>query len=277
MKIQVLGSAAYERIPSMFCNCAVCTKARKNKKKETRTQTQTLIDDKLLIDFGMDNYIHFANNDIDFSAIENLLVTHAHIDHFATPELVMRGGFGAHDLTYTDLKIYGTKEVGELYEKQPGYASQYIEIQPYKPFQAGKYTITAVPAIHGTPNPVCYIIDDGKKCLFYSLDTAVWDDEMYEKMKVIKKPFDMVLCDCTIGVWKGLKFGGHMSFDGNVYHREKLREIGLVTDKTVWMATHFSHNHIIDDKGNIFLTDELDALAKSYGMLSARDGITIEI
>ena len=54
MKIRYLGTAAAERTPAMFCNCDVCRRAAALGGKNIQTQTQSLIDDKLLIDFSGD-------------------------------------------------------------------------------------------------------------------------------------------------------------------------------------------------------------------------------
>lgn len=54
MKIQFLGTAAYEGIPAMFCQCEQCNTARKRGGKNLRTRSQALIDGKLLIDFPAD-------------------------------------------------------------------------------------------------------------------------------------------------------------------------------------------------------------------------------
>jgi phosphoribosyl 1,2-cyclic phosphate phosphodiesterase len=72
MKIKILGTAAYERVPAMFCQCAVCEQARKLKGKNMRTQAQTLIDNELLVDFGQDNYIHYLSSGADYTKIKNI-------------------------------------------------------------------------------------------------------------------------------------------------------------------------------------------------------------
>ena len=43
MKIQILGTSAYERIPATFCNCPICKKARKLQGKNVRTQAQAIM------------------------------------------------------------------------------------------------------------------------------------------------------------------------------------------------------------------------------------------
>ena len=51
MKIQILGTAAAEGWPALFCNCEACRRAREKGGKNIRTRAGTLIDDQLLIDF----------------------------------------------------------------------------------------------------------------------------------------------------------------------------------------------------------------------------------
>ena len=54
MKIQILGTAAAEGWPALFCNCEACRRAREKGGKNIRTRAGTLIDDQLLIDFSAD-------------------------------------------------------------------------------------------------------------------------------------------------------------------------------------------------------------------------------
>lgn len=81
---------AAEGIPALFCNCPLCTYAREHHKREVRTRSQALIDEKLLIDFPADSYKHALENEIDLSAISYLLITHSHDDHFYPMDLLMR-------------------------------------------------------------------------------------------------------------------------------------------------------------------------------------------
>ncbi len=42
MKIKYLGTAAYEGLPAIFCECDTCNEARKRKGKNIRTRSQAL-------------------------------------------------------------------------------------------------------------------------------------------------------------------------------------------------------------------------------------------
>ena len=73
MKIKYLGTAAYEGIPSLFCECETCKKARAFKGKNIRTRSQALINDDLLIDFPPDTLVHANTYGIDFQRIHHYL------------------------------------------------------------------------------------------------------------------------------------------------------------------------------------------------------------
>lgn len=49
MNITHLGTAAAERIPGLFCRCDLCRFAREQGGREIRTQSQAIIDGRLLI------------------------------------------------------------------------------------------------------------------------------------------------------------------------------------------------------------------------------------
>ena len=98
MDITYLGTSAAEGFPAIFCNCSYCNEARRLGGKNVRTRSQALINQNLLIDFPADTYAHFLQNGIRGDAIEYLLFTHAHMDHFYSEDLFLREGCYAHDM-----------------------------------------------------------------------------------------------------------------------------------------------------------------------------------
>ncbi|MBR4222457.1 MAG: hypothetical protein IKR81_14960 [Victivallales bacterium] len=56
MRLRILGSAAAEGWPAMFCSCPACQKARANGGKDLRRRTAYLLDEDTLIDYGPDIY-----------------------------------------------------------------------------------------------------------------------------------------------------------------------------------------------------------------------------
>lgn len=275
MRIQILGTAAYERVPAMFCQCAACVQARELKGKNIRTQAQTLINDDLLVDFGQDNYLHYLRNDADYTKLKNILVTHTHADHFMPDELCMTtGAFAVNDIS--EIGVWGNKHCAELFSTIPFKSLCSVnQITGFDTFRAGMYTVTALPASHGTCEPFVFIISDGEKTVLYNNDTGFWKDEVYDFVGKQNYRFDCVISDCTFG-FQTKTGGSHMSIDNNRVHRQRLVEIGAVTKSTIWIVTHFSHNGL-SLNGNPVSAEELERIVSQDGMIAAYDGITITL
>ena len=69
MQIKVLGSAAAEGWPALFCECDICKYAWEHKGKDVRRRTSYLLNDDVMIDYGPDVYGQSLQFDIDLSKI----------------------------------------------------------------------------------------------------------------------------------------------------------------------------------------------------------------
>ena len=65
MQIKVLGSAAAEGWPALFCECDICKYAWEHKGKDVRRRTSYLLNDDVMIDYGPDVYGQSLQFDID--------------------------------------------------------------------------------------------------------------------------------------------------------------------------------------------------------------------
>ena len=277
MKVTIFGTAAYERVPAMFCQCAVCEQARKLGGKNVRTQAQALINDDLLVDFGQDNYLHYLNSGADYTKIRNILLTHAHPDHFMPNELLMTtGGFGHNDVT-EEIGVWGNRYCVEKFGYNQGRATLcgMHQINGFDTFRAGRYQVTALPADHGTPDDVVFIISDGEKTLLYNNDTGLWRDDVYEFVAAKGYHFDAVLSDCTLG-FLDRKGTNHMCLGNNITHRQRLLELGCIDQDTKWVVTHFSHNGLKLDERPI-TAEELEQIVSQHNMIAAYDMIEITL
>ena len=90
MKIKFYGTSAGGGIPEIFCYCRVCENARKNGGKDVRTRSQAVIDDCLGIEFPVDTFAHTAYRGLDMRKVRNILITHAHHDHFLIQDVLSR-------------------------------------------------------------------------------------------------------------------------------------------------------------------------------------------
>lgn len=278
MKIKYLGTAAAEGMPALFCHCRLCDAARKKGGKEIRTRSQILIDDDMLIDFPMDSYMHSLTYGLDLSAVKNVLITHAHMDHCYPQDFTTHGEPFAHNMTCPEINVYGNETVIDKFisytkdEIKPQIRQSVVlhRIKPYEKILLSDATVTALPAVH-TVGEDCllYSIQRGGKSALIMNDTGILSDDTYDKMKAMNLTFDLVSFDCTYG-GKGKGSGRHMGLPDNISERRRMQERALVHDKTRYIITHFSHNSGLTH-------DELCSLAQQHGMTAACDGMEIEI
>ena len=139
-----------------------------------------------------------------------------------------------------------------------------------------QFMIHWLPACHGKKDAVVYIITDGEKTILYNNDTGFWKDEVYAFIAEKGYHFDLVSCDCTYCLELGKAGISHMSLENNVTHRQRLLELGAITENTVWVVTHFSHNGLLQD-GKALTAEELDNIARNYGMIASYDGLMLDV
>ena len=145
------------------------------------------------------------------------------------------------------------------------------ENEPFVPFKAGDYTVTALRAWHGTENPYIYLISDGKHTILYANDTDVFPEETWEYLEKAKPHFDLVAMDCTNGNSWEITYRGHMGLIQNVECKERLEKLGIIDEKTVLLLNHFSHN------GIDVVYDDFSEIAKKHGFLATYDGMEITL
>ncbi|MGB9911087.1 MAG: MBL fold metallo-hydrolase [Microgenomates group bacterium] len=87
MKILFLGTSAGWPLPRLGCRCQIC---QSKNPQDHRLRPTILINDSLLIDCGPDIYHQLKKFKVDPTKINNLILTHAHLDHI----------LGFYDLTH---------------------------------------------------------------------------------------------------------------------------------------------------------------------------------
>ncbi|MDD6483716.1 MAG: MBL fold metallo-hydrolase [Clostridiales bacterium] len=278
MKIKYLGTAAAEGIPGVFCNCDVCMEARKRGGKNIRTRSQAIIDDKLLIDFPADTYMHCVLNGIDLTKVEHCLITHTHTDHLYVEDIEMR--FAPYSNLGKDkpFKLYG---LGGGMLKINGYINSktfdntgIVEVCPldlYKPVQIDEYTVTAMEAIHDVHSyPAIYLIRNHEnKTLLYGHDTHYFDEGVWKYIAENKVKLDFVSMDCTSANVEEMTYIGHMNLNDNIKVMNRLKEMGAADEHTVFCSNHFSHN------GKDVLFEEFSVEAAKSGIITSYDGLEI--
>lgn len=277
MKIKYYGTGASEGIPSLFCKCPICTEAVKNGGKDIRSRSQALIDNKILVDFPPDTFMHVAYGGLDLQSIHTCIVTHSHGDHLYPNDIWARKKVVSPilDDEGTPLTFYATsvgyEKINSLITANALYEENRVDAQLVKvwePFEAEGYSFTPIRADH-TPNtdPVLYIIEKDGKTIFYGNDTGRLPSETVEYLRTCGKHFDLVSLDCTNGFGNGDKF--HMNFKACSDTKELFYELGLCDDKTVWVITHLCHNC----GGN---RKDIEKQAEKLGFIAAYDSMELE-
>ncbi len=280
MKIQFLGTGAAEGAPAIFCNCDTCKELRK--RGEYHTRAQYLIDGVLGIDFPADAYFHALQFGLDLSVMRYLIVTHAHIDHFAPQDFILRG-YKYADGDNQPLTIYGNNEVIELFkegtrrEMKACVAQNFtlVEIKPFQPFTCGEYTVTPLSARHhNAKEPLVYLVERGEKGYLHLTDTGRLPFETLDYLegycKKTGKTVDFVTFDCTFLRDCGGENARHMGLEDNRLMQAELLKRKVVTENTRYAITHYSHN-------SAPLKENLLSAGEKYGYIPAFDGMTVEI
>ena len=284
MIIKYLGTAAAEGIPAVFCNCATCREAREKKGRFIRTRSQAILDNRLLVDFNADTYMHSLLHDINLSKIGNVVITHVHEDHYYPEELLNRRVGFCNSFEYETLTLHGSQDIQDyareifsvcvsdnpsVLQEQKRIAFDYMK--PYETRVIDGFNVTALPATHGTPHPYIYLFEKDGKVLLYFNDSGYLTEETMAFLKEKKVKFDLVSYDCTWGKNDaGAAVSSHMGVPNNVEARRRFIENGNYKDSTISVITHFSHNI-----PNVGYGDMLK-IASDNDFLLAYDGMVIE-
>lgn len=275
MKIRYLGTAACEGFPAIFCDCEACEKARLSGGKNIRTRSQAIIDDKILIDFPPDTYMHSLHNDIKLSEIHTCLITHNHEDHLYAGEIGNRKESLAYPeqgpldfyVTYPGYRMLTDRILESRMDQQDRVTVNHIE--PYCAFEAEGYQMIPLKANHDLRcEPVIYVIQKQGKSMLYAHDTGVFPEETWHYLEQNPIKMDLVSLDCTHGINEKCR-DEHMGLETDKEVRQRLIQLGCADKHTVFVVNHFSHN-------GLAIYDELLPIAAEDNFLVSYDGMSIE-
>lgn len=146
--------------------------------------TAFLVDNKLLLDCGS---VTEVLNPKDCARVDNILITHSHIDHIGDLPFLAELTF---DLRAAPVNVYGIKETidsisshilnGHIwpnFSKIPNLKESKLTYNTLDPLQKkpiGGYSVLPIPVNHTIPT-VGYLIDDGKNAFAFTGDTYITD------------------------------------------------------------------------------------------------------
>ena len=272
MEIQLLGTAAAEGWPGLFCRCEACGKARKRRGKNIRTRSSALIDDVLKIDLPPDTLHQVIANNLDLGCIEALLFTHAHDDHFCVEELQYLGKYFVAPPRSFRLPVYGPPEVINALSARYAAADVPMELHPltaWQTAQIGDYRVTPILAQHD-PTMTCfnYLIEDADGAtLLYASDTGWYEEPTHNFLRSAK--FDGVVIECTHGP-KESDYAGHLNMAQVIALRDEWIVSGSLSPESPVVTTHFSHH------GGL-MHDELEASFAPHHIEPGYDGMRFTV
>lgn len=142
MKVKFLGTSAGWPLPRLGCDCEICTSSDP---KDTRTRTQLLVNNSILIDAGPHTYEHLKKEGP--KKIKAILISHQHPDHT----------LGFWDLTHIyngnkTIDIFVTKHLAAYINNLMGPHKKNLKVNVVKensPFLIDNVKVEYFPVIHG--------------------------------------------------------------------------------------------------------------------------------
>lgn len=279
MKIQFLGTAAAEAVPGIFCECDVCKKSKLLGGKNIRGRSGCMLNDRLMIDFPPDIYMQSLRLKIELAKVTHIFITHSHSDHFTPAELLMSmPECYAHKSNELPIILYGNEETARVYEeavKREFSTNQvdfihFIRLEYYKPIDLLELglKITYLPALHKLDEKagIFLIEEQNGRSFLYAHDTGYLPEETFAFLK--NKKLTALSLDCTsCGKYD---YGHHMGLPNVLDTLVRLREDGCISDSSIKIVNHFSHNG-----GATY--DEMCELTKPHEIIVSYDGMVIHI
>lgn len=269
MRFQFLGTGASEGFPALFCNCTVCSEARRLGGKNLRLRSALLVNDDLLVDFGPDLLAAAQRLNLNLWKVRTGLVTHTHEDHFNPDNFFLRPNPFGGGPQIPVMRLYGSKDVAtELTAKGLDLEKARLEIQTVSAFESWQdsgYNFTAFRAYHAIDHldALFYSIEVGKRAILYATDTGYFPEETWQALQ--GRSFDAIILEETVGSGS---YDQHLSFDTFPQVLERIHTSGMLRPGGRVLAHHFSHS------GNP-LHDELTAFFAPHGAEAAYDGMEV--
>ncbi|TLS54195.1 carbon-phosphorus lyase [Paenibacillus antri] len=272
MKIHFLGTAAAEGFPNAFCRCQYCNKARELGGKNIRTRSSAIVDDTIKFDYSPDSYMQALRDNIDYSLIEHMLVTHTHSDHLNAADLECRREGIAHGLEHpmhiygNDAVMYHTRKAIGRFE---GARYAFHLLRPFETISVGDALVTPLLADHDKME-TCYLyaVEKNGKRLLYGHDSGWFPDATWTWLQ--GKQMDCAILDCTHGYTGNARDRNHMCIETVLEAQREFRNRDILQREGKIVVTHFSHNSKL-------LHGEFEEVFNPAGIITAYDGLILHI
>ncbi len=283
-----LGTGAGEAMPSPYCRCDYCQRARTAGAKNIRSRSSLRLDPYQQIDFSPDYFYQMQNLQLDLFDLKRIFITHTHEDHYylsgimdkdmahvtnKDPVLEIYLSQAAADWTLDRLQAFAKDDPHYLAKWQKKY--HLVPLPYYTAYQLADFTVSAVKANHGgyakNELAINYLFEFANgSSLLYACDTGWYHTESWSFLT--GKYVSCLVMECTYGGRRdrGSQVGGHLDILNFNLMLEKMSQIGLIDHNTLIYASHINHRQP-------YLHDELQAAFDQLGFAVqvAYDGMRI--
>ena len=277
LRVKILGSGTANGLPSPFCDCETCRRARASQDpRDLRRRTSYLIDDDTIVDFGPDAYWQSVTYGVELHRLKRILSTHRHGDHI-NPELLTyrRAGWS---MNHTRLKLFGSKPT--LIALQV-WALQNEGVQSFDEMDIddvclaaghevtdGDLRILPLAAKHHHIDALVYLLAKNGRAIFIGNDSGYYPEETWKALE--DKHIDLAFLDATFGLFKADYDDDHCGANTTLRIVQRLRDMGCLTEGSQVFGIHFSH-------AGHALHRELEAFFAPHQVQAAYDGLELVI
>lgn len=228
------------------------------------------MDDDLLVDLGPDVPSALQDLGLSLTGLRYVLITHAHDDHFLPMQLKYRAvRYGAGSLP--SLTVFGSPpSLARLEELPMSIAEVGVAARPVVAgewVEAGAYRVLPLAARHAPGlEALVYVVSKGDVSVLYATDTGVLPEATWRLLEECH--LDAAVFDATFGSAAG--DDNHLSLDQVVDLAQDLRQAGVLDERSIVLATHFSHRSQPDHAA-------LERRLAGTGITPTYDGLSLDL
>jgi phosphoribosyl 1,2-cyclic phosphate phosphodiesterase len=284
MEVLFLGTGAAEGIPAVYCRCPYCARVRERGGRDLRTRSALRIGERYQIDFNADTASQIQQEKLDLFALEHILITHTHDDHFQFEEIVkkslalVKNENPLHVYLSVPAKLYFdsivhvfTAQLEDEADEATFWACYPVHaLQFFERYSIGELEVETVKGSHAAEGEKQYSLNylirlpDGRR-LLYAVDTGYYLEETWKFLR--GRHVEILIMDCTeAGRTQGEErpFAHHngRSFLGTL---ERMRSIGFIDGDTRIFATHIQpHQGLFHEEIQRFFDQSPFAVTVAY-------------
>ena len=271
MRLFFLGTGSAEGFPALFSDTEINREALRRGGRNLRSRSTIVVDGLVKVDLPPDSLAHVHRfPEVSLAALQYLLFTHSHDDHFAIRELQYLSPNFAPARRHP-LNVYAGNELirrmipemSSFFEAAP---VRFHSIASFEELVIGHLTIVPVPSRHKA-DETCFnfVFRDGASSFLYATDTGWYREATWRYLE--GAGLDVVVLECGKGIGDSV-YDGHLSFEDCVKFRVEMLRSGALREGGRIYLTHICPSGML-------LHEELVEMAGEHGMDVAWDGLEL--